>query len=242
MTILESLQHYNRTLGILIDPEKLDVEGFSAFAKAMSTSIPKLKSELQLDQVIFLIGGSTMTGVDLDYWIKAFRTTTDLKLLLFPGSHHQISDHADGLLFLNLISGRNEQYLISEQVAAAGKLQNSKLEIIPTGYMLIDGGVETAVARVSRTKPIPQFQEEFIVNTALAGQFMGNQLIYLEAGSGAKTPVAISTLSSVVEAMERPVIVGGGLRKLDQIDERFKAGAKMVVVGTAIEQDLSWIG
>jgi putative glycerol-1-phosphate prenyltransferase len=242
MTILESLQHYNRTLGILIDPEKLDVEGFSAFAKAMSTSIPKLKSELQLDQVIFLIGGSTMTGVDLDYWLKAFRKTTDLKLLLFPGSHHQISDHAEGLLFLNLISGRNEQYLIGEQVAAAGKLQNSKLEIIPTGYMLIDGGVETAVARVSRTKPIPQFQEEFIVNTALAGQFMGNQLIYLEAGSGAKTPVAISTLSSVVEAMERPVIVGGGLRKLDQIDERFKAGAKMVVVGTAIEQDLSWIG
>lgn len=242
MTILESLQHYNRTLGILIDPEKLDVEGFSAFAKAMSTSIPKLKSELLLDQVIFLIGGSTMIGVDLDYWLKAFRKTTDLKLLLFPGSHHQISDHADGLLFLNLISGRNEQYLIGEQVAAAGKLQNSKLEIIPTGYMLIDGGVETAVARVSRTKPIPPSQEEFIVNTALAGQFMGNQLIYLEAGSGAKTPVTVNTLSSVVKAMERPVIVGGGLRKLSEIDERFKAGAKMVVVGTAIEQDLSWIG
>jgi putative glycerol-1-phosphate prenyltransferase len=242
MTILESLQHYKRTLGILVDPEKLDVEGFYAFAKALSTSIPKLKSKLQLDQIIFLLGGSTMTGVDLDDWVKEFRKTTGLKLVLFPGSHQQISDHADGLLFLNLISGRNAQYLIGEQVQAAAKLRTSTLEIIPTGYLLIDGGVETAVARVSETKPIPQFQEELTVNTAVAGQFMGNQLVYLEAGSGAKTPVAVSTVYSIAKAIKSPVIVGGGLRTLDQIEARFKAGAKMVVVGTAIEEDLSWIG
>jgi putative glycerol-1-phosphate prenyltransferase len=242
MTILESLQQYKRTLGILVDPEKLGVEDFSAFAKAMSASFPKLKSKLQLDQIIFLLGGSTMIGIDLDDWVKEFRKTTGLKLLLFPGSHSQISDFADGLMFLNLISGRNAQYLIGEHVAAAGKLQNSTLEIIPTGYILIDGGVETAVSRVSETKPIPQFQEESIVSTALAGQFMGNQLIYLEAGSGAHTPVAISLVSSVVKAINSPVIVGGGLRKLDEIDKRFNAGVKMVVVGTAIEQDLSWIG
>jgi putative glycerol-1-phosphate prenyltransferase len=242
MTILESLQHYKRTLGILVDPEKLDVEGFYAFAKALSTSIPKLKSKLQLDQIIFLLGGSTMTGVDLDDWVKEFRKTTGLKLVLFPGSHQQISDHADGLLFLNLISGRNAQYLIGEQVQAAAKLRTSTLEIIPTGYLLIDGGVETAVARVSETKPIPQFQEELTVNTAVAGQFMGNQLVYLEAGSGAKTPVSVSTVYSIAKAIKSPVIVGGGLRTLDQIEARFKAGAKMVVVGTAIEEDLSWIG
>jgi len=242
MLILEDLQGCRRTLGILVDPEKLDESGFSAFAKAMSTSIPRLTTALELDQIVFLIGGSTMTGVDLEEWILQFRKTTDLTLILFPGSHLQISDKADGLFFLNLISGRNPQYLIGEQVLAAGKLKSSTLEIIPTGYILVDGGVETAVARISNTKPILQDEQQLIIDTAFAGQLMGNRLIYLEAGSGALDPVTSRIVSRVVAAVNIPVITGGGLRDIPSIKERFLAGAKMVVVGTAIEQDFNWNG
>lgn len=242
MTILESLQEYNRTLGILVDPEKVGVDGFFAFAKAMSTTIPHLTRELELDQIIYLIGGSTMTGVDLDFWIQNFRESTDLKLVLFPGSHQQISENADALLFLKLISGRNPQYLIGEQVAAAGKLQKSRLEIIPTGYMLIDGGVETAVARVSGTAPLSPRNEELVINTAVAGKLMGKLCLYLEAGSGARSPVPVELISKVKAAARLPIIVGGGLRKLKDIEARFEAGAQMVVVGTAIEQDYDWKG
>lgn len=240
--ILESLRNSNRTLGILVDPEKLEVDGFSAFAKAMSIKIPYLKTELQLDQIMFLIGGSTMEDVNLDHWLAEFRKTTAVTLLIFPGSHKQLSEQADGLLFLNLISGRNPKYLIDEQVKAARELQASKLEIISTGYILVDGGVETAVARVSQTNPISQKDEQIIIDTACAGQLMGNQLIYLEAGSGAANPVSVDVLRKVVNAIHVPVIAGGGLRSLQEIDDRFHAGAKMVVVGTAIEEDLKWIG
>ncbi|WP_228547276.1 geranylgeranylglyceryl/heptaprenylglyceryl phosphate synthase [Nonlabens antarcticus] len=242
MSILQRLRNCNRTLGILVDPEKLCMEDFSAFAKAMSTTTSELKRKLQLDHIIFLIGGSTMESINLDKWLEAFRKTTQLELLLFPGSHYQISENADGLLFLNLISGRNPQYLIGEQVKAAEKLRESKLEIIPTAYILVDGGVETAVARVSETKPIAQNEEEHIIDTAIAGHLMGNKLIYLEAGSGARTAVKVDIISKVVAATNVPVIVGGGLCELKEIEERFNAGVKMVVVGTAIEQNLSWIG
>jgi putative glycerol-1-phosphate prenyltransferase len=242
MTVLESLHNCSRTLGILVDPEKLDVDGFSAFAKAMSSSIPYFTEKLMLDQVIFLLGGSTMEGVGLDSWLAEFRKTTLLKLVLFPGSHQQLSEQADALLFLNLISGRNPQYLIGEQVKAASLLKNTNLEVIPTGYILIDGGVETAVARMSQSVPIPQDDKESILNTAIAGKLMGNQLIYLEAGSGAVNPVSFHIVTQVVEAAQLPIIVGGGLRKLKDIDNVFNAGAKMVVVGTAIEQDLNWNG
>ncbi len=242
MTILESLQTCKRTLGILIDPEKLDADGFSAFAKAIQTTMISLTEKLQLDQVLFLIGGSTLESVDLDRWLTHFRKTTGLKLLLFPGSHRQISENADGLLFLNLISGRNPDYLIGEQVAAAGKLKNTNLEIIPTAYLLIDGGMETAVSRVSQTIPMSQNDPELIYNTAIAGQLMGNKLIYLEAGSGASYPVGLDIIREVARNSSIPIIVGGGLRKHGEINARFDAGVSMVVVGTIIEEDVHWIG
>ncbi|BAO54688.1 geranylgeranylglyceryl/heptaprenylglyceryl phosphate synthase [Nonlabens marinus] len=242
MTILESLQQCKRTLGILVDPEKLDVEDFSAFAKAMSSTIPQLTKALELNQIIFLLGGSTMTDVNLDYWIDEFRKITELKLVLFPGSHRQVSEHADGLLFLNLISGRNPQYLIGEQVAAASRLRESALQIIPTGYILVDGGVESAVSRVSGTAPLSPQNEELILNTAVAGALMGNQCLYLEAGSGAKVSVSEHLVSRVADLIQIPLIVGGGLYTLKEIKHRFDAGAQMVVVGTAIERNLNWKG
>ncbi|SCY36235.1 putative glycerol-1-phosphate prenyltransferase [Nonlabens sp. Hel1_33_55] len=242
MRILESIKVNRRTLGILLDPEKLDVDGFPAFAKAIQSSTLKLKKDLDLDQIIFLIGGSTMENVVLDSWLIAFKNQIDLKLVLFPGSAYQISEHADGLLFLNLISGRNPEYLIGEQVKAASRLKESKLDIIPTGYVLLNGGKQTAVERVSKTKPIDQKETDLIMDTVFAGQLMGNQLIYLEAGSGANVPVNPDIVGQVVSTVDIPVIVGGGLRTLKDINERFKAGAKLVVVGTAIEDDLNWKG
>ena len=242
MNILQSIKMQRRTLGILVDPEKLPMEDFPAFAKAMTSKTPYLFDELQLDQIIFLQGGSTMENIDLNNWTAQFKKHTDLKILIFPGSADQITDHADGLLFLNLISGRNPDYLIEQQVNAAARLKNSKLEIIPTAYLLLDGGTQTAVARVSQTLPMNQNDREKVVNTAFAGQLMGNQLVYLEAGSGAKNPVLVEIVEEVSKAIAIPVIVGGGLKTIEQISNRFLAGASMVVVGTAIEQNLDWKG
>lgn len=242
MKILKSIRQLERTLGILVDPEKLKEDEFSAFAKAITSTASILTKDLRLDQIILLIGGSTMEDVDLEAWLSAFSQQIDFKLVLFPGSAQQISERADALLFLNLISGRNPEYLIGQQVEAAKKLKNSGLEIIPTAYLLLDGDEQTAVERVSKTHPISQCEVDLITDTALAGQLMGNKLIYLEAGSGAKTPVTIEVLEKVVETVQVPVIVGGGLRSLDGIKKRFEAGAKMVVVGTAMEEDLNWKG
>lgn len=242
MNILESLQIHRRTLGILVDPEKLDVGSFSAFAKALQSSTAHLKQSLDLDQIICLIGGSTMQDIDLEEWMFQFKKQIDFKLLLFPGSHNQISEHADGLLFLNLISGRNPEYLIGQQVVAAKKLKNSKLEIIPTAYVLVDGGTASAVQRVSKTAAMDQKNIDLIVETSIAGQLMGHQLIYLEAGSGAMKPVDIAVVQQVSQFLRTPLIVGGGLRDLHAIHQRFDAGARMIVVGTAIEQNLNWKG
>ncbi len=242
MDILESLRNHNRTLGILIDPEKLAVEAFPAFAKAISHKQLVLNEGLNCDQMIFLVGGSTMEGVDLQVWVATFKMFFSQPVLLFPGSYHQITEKADGLLFLNLISGRNPDYLIEHHVKAAGLLKNSLLQIIPTSYLLINGGVNTAVERVSKTIPMDPANCKLIVDTAYAGQLMGNQLIYLEAGSGAVRPVAVDLIKKVVSEVQVPVIVGGGLKTLDQIAARFDAGASMVVVGTAIERDMHWKG
>ena len=155
--------------------------------------------------------------------------------MLFPGDYSQITDAADGILFLSLISGRNPEYLISQQVKAVPQLKVSGLEVIPTGYLLIDGGKETAVQRVTQTLPLPQQEVEIIVNTSLAGQFSGKQLIYLEAGSGALFPVSREVISEVKAAIEIPLIVGGGIRSQEQLEEAYEAGADMVVMGTVFE-------
>ena len=242
MTILEGLQSHARTLGILIDPEKLELDGISAFAKAISQKASLLMKKFKLDEIHLLVGGSTMENVDIDEWMGLFQQHTHLKVLLFPGSAHQITNRADGILFINLISGRNPEYLIGQHIEAAPKLAMGAMEILPTAYILIDGGRTTAVQRVSQTLPLPAHATNEIVNTAMAGQFMGNQLIYLEAGSGALNAVSSDTVRLVAQNVTIPIIVGGGLKTADHIEERFEAGAHMVVVGTAIEQDLKWIG
>ena len=240
-TIYDGILKADRTLGILLDPEKMGDGEVSAFAKAISTKSTSLTKKFQLDNIILLVGGSTMEEVDFEKWVKNLRSSIDIPVVIFPGSHHQVTQEADALLFLNLISGRNPEYLIEQQVSAASKVAAMDLEVIPTAYLLLDGGKETAVSRVSKTLPIDQRETDLIINTALAGQFMGNQLIYLEAGSGAIIPVKESIVKAVCAQVTVPVIVGGGLRTKEAIEKRFNAGAKMIVVGTAIEENLEWI-
>ncbi|WP_438968906.1 geranylgeranylglyceryl/heptaprenylglyceryl phosphate synthase [Nonlabens sp.] len=240
--ILKSITNTNRSLAILIDPEKMKVGTVSAFAKAVFTTITILKEKLHVEQFYFFTGGSTMEKTDFDLWIQTLKENTEIPIVIFPGSHTQLSENADGLLFINLLSGRNPEYLVEQQVHAAQQLRKTSLEIIPTGYLLIDGGKETAVQRVSKTQPLTQKDISNIVNHAYAAQLMGNQLIYLEAGSGAKHAVSKEIVRDVSNQINIPLIVGGGLRTIRQIEETFKAGANMVVIGTAIEENINWKG
>ncbi len=156
---------------------------------------------------------------------------------MFPGDVTQITNDADALLFLSLISGRNPDYLIGKHVQAVSKLKHSHLEIIPTGYILIENGKQTAVQRVTETTPLQNDNIQLIADTAKAGELLGMKLIYLEAGSGAINPVSSDIISKIKEDVDMPLIVGGGIRTLKQLEQAYQAGADLVVIGTAFEDD-----
>jgi putative glycerol-1-phosphate prenyltransferase len=214
-----------KLLAILIDPDKF-IEAEAAF---YLKKIPKQSTHI-------FVGGSSVELTKTEKTIRAVKAETDLPVILFPGNYAQITETADALLFLSLLSGRNPEYLIEQQVKSVEKLRKSSLEIIPTAYILIDGGRECAVQLISGTKPIPQTEIETIVNTALAGQFSGKKLIYLEAGSGADIPVSEAIISEVKKAVAVPVIVGGGIRTYSQQQKAYKAGADIIVMGNAFER------
>ena len=213
-----------KLLAVLIDPDKFEEK--DAF---------KFLEQLPGNTTHIFVGGSTVENGKTHACVRALKIYTHLPVIIFPGDHSQISSEADALLFLSLISGRNPEYLIEQQVRSVGKLKNTNLEILPTGYILIDGGKECAVQRVSRTVPMCQEDPEAIVNTALAGEYSGKRLIYLEAGSGAEFPVGSAIIRSVKNALSVPLIVGGGIRSKEQLASAYDAGADMVVVGTAFE-------
>ncbi|MFB0904387.1 MAG: geranylgeranylglyceryl/heptaprenylglyceryl phosphate synthase [Nonlabens sp.] len=239
---LKNIEQSGRSLAILIDPEKMKLDAVAAFAETIPTTILFLQKNLHIDQFFFFVGGSTMENTNFDRWVKKLKQNTPIPVVIFPGSCDQLSENADALLFLHLISGRNTDYLIDQQVNAAKQLKETALEIIPTGYVLIDGGKETAVQRISKTLPLPQNKVENIINHAYAAQLMGNQLVYLEAGSGAKKSVSVDIVRKVSDQINVPLIVGGGLRTMSQIEAVYEAGAKMVVIGTAIEENINWNG
>lgn len=215
-----------KLLSVLIDPDKFD----EATAESFLRKLPAETTHL-------FVGGSTVTAGRTCEVVKLLKHLVSIPIILFPGDHNQISEYADALLFLSLISGRNPEYLIEQQVRSVEKLRNTNLEIIPTGYILIDGESDSAVARVSQTKPLPQSNISAIVNTALAGQYSGKRLIYLEAGSGAKKPISAKIISEVKNAITIPLIVGGGIRSAGQLKMAYKAGADLVVIGTAFENN-----
>lgn len=223
--LLAASENKKEQIAVLIDPDKFPLENAKEFILGLPEGITHI-----------LIGGSTDQNCRTEQTVISIKAVSQLPVILFPGDHSQITNHADGILFLSLISGRNPEYLIGQQVKAAEKLQKSSLECIPTGYILIDGGKECAVERVSNTKPISREDLSLIVNTALAGQFSGKKLIYLEAGSGALMPVSAEIISAVKKAVNIPVIVGGGIRTMEQQKIAFEAGADLLVIGTAFEE------
>ncbi|MBE7640780.1 geranylgeranylglyceryl/heptaprenylglyceryl phosphate synthase [Salegentibacter sp. BLCTC] len=214
-----------KLLAILIDPDKFKGPEAEAYLKR----IPKETSHI-------FVGGSSVAKCKTEKTVNSIKKHTNLPVILFPGDYSQITETADALLFLSLLSGRNPEYLIEQQIKSVENLRNSSLQIIPTAYILIDGGRECAVQRISKTKPIPQFQVETIVDTALAGEFSGKKLIYLEAGSGADFPVSEEIISEVKKAISIPLIVGGGIRSRVQQNSAYKAGADMIVMGTQFEK------
>ena len=222
--IREAMASGKKLLAVLIDPEKFDTSTTPEFFQ----KIPALTTHI-------FVGGSTVEKGVTEGTVDALRKATSLPIVLFPGDYSQVSETADGILFLSLISGMNPEYLIGQQVKAVRQLKASALEIIPTGYLLIDGGKETAVQRVTQTLPLSQQEVEVVVHTSLAGEYSGKQLIYLEAGSGATYPVGGKIISEVKAAINIPLIVGGGIRTEEQLQEAYKAGADMVVMGTAFE-------
>ena len=221
---LKSVAGKEKQLAILIDPDKFEISETNSFLK----KIPKETTHL-------FVGGSTVANGETEKTVIALKAETKLPVFLFPGNHSQLTDLADALLFLTLLSGRNAEYLIGQQIKSIPKLKNSRLEIISTGYILIDGGNDSAVSKVTKTEPLSQENIENIVHTALAGQFMGAKLIYLEAGSGAKFPVKPEIISAVKKAIKIPLIVGGGIKTESQRQDAYKAGADMIVMGTVFE-------
>lgn len=225
--ILKAKAEQQKLLAILLDPDKIAWEG-----------IDQLLSKInQSPATHVFIGGSLVFSEKIDELILKIKASSNLPVVLFPGNPSQISNHADGILFLSLISGRNPDYLIEHQVKAAPILKKSNLEIIPTGYILIESGNETAVAKVSQTLPISRNNRQEVLDTAQAGEMLGNKLIYLEAGSGAHLSIPAAIIQLVSQNIEIPLIVGGGIKSKDEIELAYASGADLVVIGTAFEKD-----
>lgn len=228
--ILLAKKENRKLLAILLDPDKLVVnqlfEICATIKKSPATHI--------------FVGGSSFEGTHLDQLILELKTQLNLPIVLFPGNLSQISDKADSILYLMLLSGRNPDYLIENQVNAVPILEKTSLEIISTGYILIESGTETAVERVSKTKPLARNNPDYVAQTAKAGQFIGNKIIYLEAGSGAKNAVPLEIIKKVSNTISVPLIVGGGIRSKKQINDAFDNGANLVVIGTAFENDIDF--
>ena len=161
----------------------------------------------------------------------------DAEIPAFPGDADHIDSSADAFLLLSMISGRNPELLIGKHVQAAQALKESRLEVIPTGYMLIDGGKLTNVSYISQTTPIPSGNTEIAVSTALAGEMLGLKLMYMDAGSGANSTVPPMMVKRVSSAIKLPLIIGGGIRTPDSMQELFSAGADIIVVGNALEEN-----
>ncbi|MDD3722523.1 MAG: geranylgeranylglyceryl/heptaprenylglyceryl phosphate synthase [Lutibacter sp.] len=233
-TILEFIQKASikgeKLLAILLDPDKTSLE-----------KLPEISSKIEnLNANFIFVGGSFVKNGITDLFVEMLKKHTKLPVILFPGDFSQLTNHADALLFLSLLSGRNPEYLIEQQIKSVPFLKNSALEIIPTGYILIDGGTNSSVLKTSKTKPIPQKNIELAVDTAVAGMYKGKQLIYLEAGSGAKFPVNSQLISAVKKHITIPLIVGGGIKTKEQLNNAYKNGADLVVIGTAFENNPSF--
>ena len=229
--ILEQKARGEKSFALLVDPDKTSI--------LKADQLIKLSKAAKVDFI--LVGGSLLVSDHLEELVKLFKKECAIPVLLFPGSHAQLTPYADALLYLSLISGRNPELLIGQHVVSAPRVRKSNLEVIPTGYMLIDGGAPTTVSYISNTLPIPADKHEIAVSTAMAGEMLGLKMIYMDAGSGAKYPVSEAMISAVSSQIQIPLIVGGGIIEPEKAYLNCKAGADVVVVGNAIEKEPSLI-
>jgi len=206
MAVYSNIQKGDRQLAVLIDPDKFLIEKTESFLEKVNKS----------KATCIFVGGSIVDDFLTDNLVEVVKKYTKLPVVLFPGDVTQITNKADAILFLSLISGRNSDYLIGKHVESISKLRETNLEVIPTGYILIEGGKETAIQNVTETQPMPEFNIQAIADTAKAGELLGMKLIYLEAGSGACFPVSQKIISKVKQDLNIPLIVGGGIRSVDQ--------------------------
>lgn len=228
--ILKTKSKNQKMLAILIDPEKIDLKNINQLVLKINQS----------PATHIFIGGSIVNNNIIDELVLEIKKYCSFPIVLFPGNPSQISDKADAILFLSLISGRNPDYLIEHQVNAVPIIKKTNLEVIPTAYILIEGGKKTAVERVSKTKPLSKTNPNYILQTAQAGEMMGNKLIYLEAGSGADFAIPKEIITLVAQNIEIPILVGGGIKSVSEIKTAHNAGADMVVIGTAFENNLDF--
>src|SRR5688500_13737373 len=235
-SLAEKKKQGRKSFSVLIDPDKVSM---------------KAPGENNLDELIalsiaskvdyFLVGGSLVISNHLDECVQYIRKHADIPVILFPGSPSQVSKYADALLYLSLISGRNPELLIGQHVVSAPFVKQSGLEVMSTGYMVIDGGAPTTVSYISNAAPLPADKNEIAMCTAMAGEMLGMKLIYMDAGSGAKRPVTESMIEKVAGCISVPLIIGGGIKEPEKAYLNCKAGADLIVVGNAIEKDSNLI-
>jgi phosphoglycerol geranylgeranyltransferase len=225
---LRSLKSQNKSgFAVLADPDKI--------APADMQYLGRLCNDARVDYL--LMGGSLLMAHQMELCIQRFKSESDIPVILFPGSPAQVTPYADGLLYLSLLSGRNAELLIGQHVTSAPAVKASGLEVISTGYILIDGGVQTTVSYISNAMPIPADKPEIALCTAWAGEMQGKHIIYLDAGSGARRPISEEMIRKVSSHIDIPLFVGGGILTPEKVYENCKAGANIIVVGNAIERD-----
>jgi putative glycerol-1-phosphate prenyltransferase len=218
-----------KSFAVLVDPDKISLLQIG--------DLCALANEAGVDY--FFIGGSLVVTNHLDEVVQTVKKESNLPVILFPGNPSQISKYADALLYLSLISGRNPELLIGQHVISAPMVKQSGLEIMSTGYMVIDGGAPTTVSYISNATPIPYNKNEIAVCTAMAGEMLGMKLIYMDAGSGASRPITEAMIAAVAAHINIPLIIGGGITDPEKAYRNCIAGADLIVVGNAIEKDLS---
>lgn len=226
-TFYQKLQDKSKKrIALLVDPDGYDTR-----------SLEELIGHINLHPPDLLLVGGSILFKPIEITITALKLGCKIPVFIFPGNVFQLSDRADGILFLSLISGRNPEFLIGNHVLAAPHLRRAGIEVIPTGYMLIQNGNSTSVEYMSHTRPIPADKTDIAVATAMAGEMLGLQALYLEAGSGAARPVAPGMIRAIRKNISLPLVVGGGIRTAEAALELFSAGADMIVVGNAMEKD-----
>ena len=226
-TLLGQKAAGRKSFAVLVDPDKVSARQL--------TDLASLATEASVDYLF--VGGSLVVSNHLDEVVQHLKRECDIPVVLFPGSPNQVSRYADGLLYLSLISGRNAELLIGQHVISAPMVRQSGLEIMSTGYIVIDGGAPTTVSYISNANPIPADKNEIAVCTAMAGEMLGMKLIYMDAGSGARRPVTEEMIESVARQISVPLIVGGGITGPEKAYLNCKAGADLIVIGNAIEKD-----